>query len=114
MSDLLKEYHGRVPPCGIFCGGCPVYVRERKPCPGAQASRRCETKECRFYVCATQKGVRFCHQCNEYPCPHFKRFARNWVKYGQDFFANQKELQAVGEESFLANWNAKATQEKRN
>jgi putative acetyltransferase len=90
MSETLKEYHGAVPPCGIFCGGCPVYVRERKPCAGAQASRRGEAKEYRFYFCATQKGVQFCHQCNEYPCPRFTRFARNRIKYGQDFFANQR------------------------
>ncbi len=104
----LKAYTGRVPPCGVFCGGCPNYLRERNPCPGAQLSRRCALKACRFYTCSQEKGIAHCCQCREYPCPRFKRFARNWVKYGQDFFINQADLRTLGEQACLETWNARA------
>lgn len=27
----MKSYNGRIPACGVFCGGCPAYTREKKP-----------------------------------------------------------------------------------
>jgi len=109
MGESLQEYNGSIPPCGVFCGGCPNYLRQRNPCPGAQASGRCASKACRFYTCSLQKGVQHCYQCDEYPCARFKRFARNWVKYGQDFLVNQEDLRVLGEEAFLEQWNARAS-----
>lgn len=39
----MKIYNGRVPACGVFCGGCPTYTRQKNPCLGAQLnSARCE------------------------------------------------------------------------
>ena len=104
----MKTYHGTVPPCGVFCGGCPLYLRSKSSCPGAEISQRCASKNCRFYKCATEKGLSFCHECAQYPCSRFKRFAATWVKYGQDFLENQKELQTQGTENFLKHWNAAA------
>ena len=26
----IKPYNGRIPACGVFCGGCPIYTREKK------------------------------------------------------------------------------------
>ena len=31
----MKIYNGRVPACGVFCGGCPTYTRQKNPCLGA-------------------------------------------------------------------------------
>lgn len=31
----MKHYSDRVPACGVFCGGCPTYIRDKRPCPGA-------------------------------------------------------------------------------
>jgi len=104
---MLKEYRGSVPPCGVFCGGCPTYTREKKPCPGAEISGRCESKNCPYYLCCQEHSVDFCHQCDQYPCKRFKTFARNWKKYGQDFLENQAMLKEQGPEEFLNYWNAK-------
>lgn len=27
----MKSYNGRIPACGVFCGGCPIYTREKVP-----------------------------------------------------------------------------------
>jgi hypothetical protein len=109
---VLKEYNGTVPPCGVFCGGCPTYLKEKKSCPGAGISQRCESRSCRYFFCCTEKGVAFCHQCDRYPCRRFKVFARNWKKYGQDFLENQEMLKELGAAGFLQYWNSKANKAK--
>ncbi|WP_051697601.1 DUF3795 domain-containing protein [Prevotella sp. 10(H)] len=107
-----KSYEGRVPACGVFCGGCPIYVREKKPCPGADVNKaRCEN--CRtFHLCCQARGINHCHQCEIFPCAKFRGFAKRWLKYGQDFIANQKLLKNIGEESFLRYYNAKVNEIK--
>ena len=35
-SFIIKTYYGGVPACGVFCGGCPTYTRDKKPCLGAE------------------------------------------------------------------------------
>ena len=49
MINTVKLYHGRIPACGVFCGGCPTYTRENKPCPGAEINEvRCA--KCKTFV----------------------------------------------------------------
>ena len=52
MIDII--YNGRVPACGVFCGGCPNYTRIKKPCKGAEYSDKCE--RCKtFHLCCKEK-----------------------------------------------------------
>ncbi|MBE2221894.1 MAG: DUF3795 domain-containing protein [Anaerolineae bacterium] len=103
----LKFYDGRVPACGVFCGGCPTYTREKNPCPGAGINfKRCESCKT-FHLCCQEKGITHCHECAEFPCHKFKSFAKRWLKYGQDFIENQKLLKEVGCEQFLNHYNSK-------
>lgn len=47
----MKSYNGRIPACGVFCGGCPIYTREKSPCKGAeQNGSRCEKCKNSIYV----------------------------------------------------------------
>lgn len=107
--SVIKPYHGRIPACGVFCGGCPSYTRDKKPCPGAEENKtRCE--KCRtFHLCCVEKGIAHCYQCYLFPCTKFKGFAKRWLKYGQDFIENQKFLKQVGEVEFIRFYNEKVT-----
>lgn len=89
-----------VPPCGIFCGACPIHLREGSPCPGVT---HCRERKCKgIYVCCVEKkGLRFCHECKTFPCARFRKFAQTWLKYGQDLVQNQMELKTLGEERWL-------------
>jgi len=108
ILPAVKTYIGRIPACGCFCGGCPVYTREKRPCPGAEINiQRCE--KCKtFHLCCLDKGISHCHECMEYPCRKLKAFSKRWLKYGQDFVENQKMLSELGEEEFLNFYNSKA------
>lgn len=105
---MMKPYYGRVPASGVFCGGCPTYLRESKSCPGADINKsRCE--KCKtFHLCCVGKGITHCHQCDVFPCARFKGFAKRWLKYGQDFIENQKLLAEVGEVGLLKQYNQKS------
>lgn len=107
----MKTYHGRIPACGVFCGGCPRYIQERNPCPGAEINKaRCE--KCKtFHLCCVEKGITHCYQCDIFPCARFKNFAKRWLKYGQNFIENQEYLKQVGEVEFLISYNKKVNDE---
>jgi len=103
----LKPYNGRVPACGVFCGGCPTYTRDKKPCPGAEINiERC--KKCNtFHLCCEEREISHCYQCDDFPCAKFKRFSKRWLKYGQNFIENQKLIQEVGVDQFLTHYNSR-------
>ncbi len=103
----MKTYNGRVPACGVFCGGCPTYTREKNPCPGAELNiKRCEGCKT-FHLCCLEKGITHCFECSEFPCKKFKSFSKRWLKYGQNFIENQKTLKEIGEGKFLSFYNCK-------
>ena len=100
----IKPYNGRIPACGVFCGGCPIYTREKRACRGAELNHsRCE--KCKtFHLCCFGKKITHCFQCSNFPCTRFKGFAKRWQKHGQDFIENQRLL-ALGTDVFLDNYN---------
>ncbi len=109
MNQPIKHYQGRVPACGVFCGACPVYTRTKNPCPGAAInSTRCG--KCKtFHLCCRERNITNCFQCKTFPCYKFKRFAKSWLKYGQDLIENQYLLKKTGVDEFLAYYNAQVS-----
>lgn len=103
----MKTYCDRVPACGVFCGGCPTYTRERNACPGAGVNiKRCEGCKT-FHLCCQENGITHCYECKEFPCKNFKNYSKRWQKYGQIFIENQELLKSVGEKEFLRIFNDK-------
>jgi len=93
-------YTGRIPACGVYCGTCPVFTRDRNPCPGAEVNReRCE--KCKsFHLCCEKRGIEHCYECKAFPCSKLKNFSKRWEKYGQVIVENQHLLREVGVEEF--------------
>ncbi len=71
----IESYYGRVPACGVFCGGCPTYTRDKIRCPGADENiKRCEGCKT-FHLCCKEKGIIHCYECKDFPCKRFKDFS---------------------------------------
>jgi hypothetical protein len=102
----MTQYRGFIPPCGIFCGTCRCFGWPEKPCPGAEV--HCKQRRCKgIYVCCIEKkGLRFCYECDTFPCYRFRQFAVTWKKHGQDLIENQRQLKELGEEAWLDMWNS--------
>ncbi len=79
--------------CGLYCGACYIYLTykygdekavarlaeqlgikpEELECQGCgPESEKCIRKDCKVRSCAIERGVRFCYQCDDYPCKQFK------------------------------------------
>ena len=103
---MAKIYKGKTPPCGVYCGDCPHYTREKNPCPGADI--RCAERRCKsfFTCCVEKKGLDYCFECHSYPCRRFKQFNDTWKKYGQDLMANQELLKNEGEKGLKSSYEA--------
>ena len=97
----MKEYNDFIPPCGIYCGTCPNYIRSKNPCPGAKV--HCIQRKCKgIYVCCIEKkSLNYCYECGAFPCSRFKKFRESWLKLGQDLVINQNQLKQFGEKEWL-------------
>lgn len=82
-----------VSPCGLNCSNCSVYKDNVTPelqekiaqstpfkkedinCNGCTAGNPCislklQGKECLTLNCSIKKGVKYCFECNDFPCEH--------------------------------------------
>ena len=103
---MKRTYDGFIPPCAVYCGGCPSFTRKTNPCAGAGV--HCRQRRCKgIYVCCVErKKLRYCFECPSYPCARYKRFASTWIGCGQDLHANQEHLKAVGPRRWLETMQA--------
>ena len=85
--------HGFIPEgyCGLYCPSCPHYMmtekdpdapRVNETCRGCKSGVCCLSwcDHCTLKACARSKGVEFCFQCTEYPCPDLDAF-KNDARY---------------------------------
>ncbi len=101
FSTKPVKYTGKIPACGVYCGNCPSFTKEKNPCSGAEFNsekcKRCKT----FHQCCEKNGITHCYQCKIFPCTVFKTFSKRWLKHGQNFIQNQKIIKTIGEQGFL-------------
>ncbi|MCJ7761177.1 DUF3795 domain-containing protein [Candidatus Bathyarchaeota archaeon] len=66
-----------VAPCGMNCGICMVFLREKNTCPGCRGpddGKAVTVLRCKMKTCETfQKGTaKFCLECEEFPYKNLK------------------------------------------
>ncbi|MCF8374507.1 MAG: DUF3795 domain-containing protein [Bacteroidales bacterium] len=109
-SITHTNYEGLIAACGMNCGLCIGYLREKKPCGGC-FNMDCENKPMHCRSCAivncdklakTESG--FCYECGIFPCARLKRLDKRYrTKYGMSMIENLNFIQVYGLESFLIN-----------
>ena len=118
MIQRLK-YQGLIAACGMNCGLCIGYLREKKPCGGCfkiddenkpKSCRSCKIVNCDL-LAATESG--FCYDCVKYPCARLKNLDQRYMKnYGMSMIENLTMIRDKGLERFLINeedkWKCKA------
>ncbi|MCC7564716.1 MAG: DUF3795 domain-containing protein [Methanomicrobiaceae archaeon] len=93
-----------IAPCGMNCGLCIAYQREKNRCPGcreedAKKSHYCA--RCRISHCEHLTGP-FCSGCTEFPCARLKRLDQRYrKKYRMSMLANLQEIEEEGVSEFL-------------
>jgi hypothetical protein len=107
MPDVLVPE--LVAPCGINCGLCMVYVRDKKGCLGCRAGDEGKAKSCLACTIRNCEPIRsgelaFCgSDCGRFPCPRLKRLdARYREKYRTSMLENLRAIRDEGVEAFVA------------
>jgi hypothetical protein len=107
MGTRLRFETSQIAPCGMNCGTCIGYLRERNRCYGcripfddkAKTRVRCVIKNCRL-LSGVSSG--FCYECKEYPCKRLKQLDKRYrTKYRTSFLENLQMIRDKGIEGFL-------------
>jgi hypothetical protein len=104
--EMLCE--GLIAPCGMNCGLCRGYVRERNPCPGcggADEAKPAYCVTCKIKTCehiASRAGA-LCLQCEGFPCARLRQLDKRYrTKYGMSMVENLRAIEELGIEAFVA------------
>jgi hypothetical protein len=94
-----------IAPCGMNCGICKAYLRQRNSCHGchgAQENKPTTRVNCRMRVCEKRSG-KFCCHCPEFPCEKLRNFDKRYrTKYGMSEIENLEYIRDNGIREFVA------------
>ena len=96
-----------IAPCGMNCGICMAFLREKNRCPscrGPDNKKASSVIRCKIKTCENiQKGhAEFCFECERAPCSNLKHLDKRYrTRYNMSMVENLKELQDRGIDKFL-------------
>jgi len=98
-----------IAPCGINCGLCLAYQRQKNKCPGCRYSlpgkpyscQNCIIVNCNYF---TGNKEKFCYNCQSFPCQRLKRLDKRYrAKYGLSVLENLMSIKSEGIRNFICN-----------
>lgn len=98
-----------VAPCGMNCGICLAFLREKNKCPGCRRTRNNQPltrSRCRIKNCTTFKNPqsKFCFACETFPCDRLKHLDKRYrTKYQMSMIENLEQINKLGIKKFVAN-----------
>lgn len=96
-----------IAPCGMNCGICLAYLREKNTCAGCWGDNKykfascakCIIKNCDLLKETTSK---FCYDCPKYPCARLKQLDKRYkTKYHMSMRENLKVIKKLGLPVFI-------------
>jgi hypothetical protein len=96
-----------VAPCGIFCGACYAFLRDKNKCPGCRSDSKIKPKSCINcrkanceYLVKSESG--FCYECEQFPCAMIKQIDKRYrIKYNTHLINNLLFIKEKGIDNFL-------------
>ena len=104
-----------IAPCGMNCGTCIAYLRQKNRCPGCRinsADKAVSVRSCIITKCDHLQSTasEFCYECEKFPCKRLKQLEKRYsTKYNTSFFENLKIIKEKGIDSFLRFESARRT-----
>ena len=96
-----------IAPCGMNCGICMAYLREKNHCPGCRffnSKEPVSIARCIIKNCETIKETKFCFRCEKYPCTRLKNLDKRYrTKYGMSMLENLENIKELGIREFVNN-----------
>ena len=100
-----------IAPCGMNCGVCMAYLREKNKCPGCHApdtDKNISCVRCKIKNCEVFKGgkAKFCFECINFPCDRLKHLDKRYrTKYNMSMLENLENIKLSGINKFVKNEN---------
>jgi hypothetical protein len=107
MRPQVSFDRSLIAPCGMNCGTCIAYLRDKNKCPGCRvysadkaiSIQRCIIPKCVYLVKTDSK---FCYDCEKYPCKRVKQLDKRYkTRYNTSFIENLTMIKEKGIEKFL-------------
>ncbi len=104
MNDKFTEE--LVAQCGMNCGVCMAYLREKNKCPGCRstcANKAVSVLRCKITNCEViqKRGAKYCFEC-EKPCSRLKQLDKRYrTKYNMSMIENLEFIRDNGVDKFL-------------
>ena len=101
-----------IAPCGMNCGICMAYLREKNKCPGCRgndADKPLSCVRCRIKNCETieKSKSKLCFECVK-TCARLKQLDKRYrTKYGMSMIENLEFIKNNGIDAFIAQQEAK-------
>lgn len=96
-----------IAPCGMNCGICLAYLREKNRCGGCwgpdnnkpKSCAHCIIRNCEFIAKSESK---FCYECLKYPCTRLKNLDKRYrTKYHMSMIENLGVIKINGVDFFV-------------
>lgn len=93
-------------PCGMNCGICLAYLRDKNICPGCWSDNRYKSKSCSNCIIKNcdlleRTDSKFCYDCSKFPCARLKQLDKRYrLKYHMSMIENLHFIGKYGVENF--------------
>ncbi len=102
-----------IAPCGMNCGICVAFLREKNKCPGCRgddSGKPITRTRCQIKTCKSNQGrkARYCFNCEEFPCEILNHLDKRYrTKYNMSMIDNLEDIKKIGVREFIRNENVK-------
>lgn len=102
-----------IAPCGINCGVCLAYLREKNKCPSCRVEdknkpktrRNCKIKNC---IELRKNKLKYCYLCAKFPCDRIEHLDNRYrTKYNLSVIKNLENIKRSGIREFIKNEKVK-------
>ncbi len=97
-----------IAPCGMNCGICMGYLREKDHCPGCRARLEGKPEYCQRCIIVhcdirNRMGLTFCGpECEKFPCRRLRDLDKRYrTKYHMSMLENLETIREVGINQFV-------------
>jgi hypothetical protein len=96
-----------IAPCGMNCGICMAYLRDKNKCPscrGVDTNKPFTRTNCKIKNCSLfQEGrTKFCFKCGMFPCDYLKHLDKRYrTKYNMSMIENLEHIKKLGIVKFI-------------
>jgi hypothetical protein len=107
MTNKVSFNQSQIAPCGMNCGTCYGFLREKNKCPGCRVfslDKGASIQKCIIQKCVNLEETtsKFCYECEKFPCKRLKQLDKRYrAKYRTSFIENLNMIKDKGINSFL-------------